>query len=185
VKGIVFTEFLEMVEQRYSPDLVDDIIEDSDLSSDGVFTSVGTYPSADMTALVNALSERASTPVPDLLRAYGEHLFGRFHALYPDFVDGQDDALSFLATIEQVIHAEVRKLYPDAELPRFGVVWTDPDEVVMEYQSPRCLADLAEGLIVGSIQHFGETATCRREDLAADKSAVRFTVTRASGVTPA
>jgi hypothetical protein len=179
VKGIVFTEFLEMVEQQYSPELADDIIEASALESTGAFTAVGTYPSSDMTALVVALSERTDVPVPDLLRGYGRHLFGRFHDLYPEFMDGSSDALSFLATIEQVIHAEVRKLYPDAELPRFDIAWSGPDRLTMEYRSPRGLADLAEGLVVGSIEFFDAPATCLREDLSDDGSAVRFTITRA------
>ena len=33
MKGMVFTEFLEMVENKFSADMVDDIIADSDLTS--------------------------------------------------------------------------------------------------------------------------------------------------------
>ena len=44
MKGIVFTEFLEMVEDKFSADMVDDIIDDCDLASGGAYTAVGTYP---------------------------------------------------------------------------------------------------------------------------------------------
>ena len=43
MKGIVFTEFLEMVEDKFSFDVVDTIIEQSELESGGVYNAgVGT-----------------------------------------------------------------------------------------------------------------------------------------------
>ncbi len=42
MKGTVFTEFLEMVENILSPELADLIIEQSDLHSEGAYTSLGT-----------------------------------------------------------------------------------------------------------------------------------------------
>jgi Haem-NO-binding len=51
------------------------------------------------------------------LRSFGKHLFGRFVCNYPQFFGGINSALTFLANIEGYIHVEVRKLYPDAELP--------------------------------------------------------------------
>ncbi len=45
MKGIVFTEFLDMVDSVYSPEVVEDIIEASELASAGPYTAVGTYPS--------------------------------------------------------------------------------------------------------------------------------------------
>lgn len=35
MKGMIFTEFLEMVEAKFSADMVDDIIADSDLPHGG------------------------------------------------------------------------------------------------------------------------------------------------------
>ena len=39
IKGLLFTELLEMVEDSFSPELADRIIEDADLPSGGVYTS--------------------------------------------------------------------------------------------------------------------------------------------------
>ena len=121
MKGIVFTEFLEMVESRFSFDMVDDILDDARPASGGAYTAVGTYPHDEMVALVSALSARSGLAVADLLRAFGAHLFGRFVQGYPDFFARVDNAFDFLAGIEDIIHAEVRKLYPDAELPHFTI----------------------------------------------------------------
>jgi len=41
MKGIVFTEFLEMVENKFSPELADRIIEGAEVPSGGVYTAVG------------------------------------------------------------------------------------------------------------------------------------------------
>jgi len=43
MKGIIFTEFLEMVEDRFSPEIADRIIEAADLPSGGAYTAIGTY----------------------------------------------------------------------------------------------------------------------------------------------
>ena len=118
MKGVVFTEFLEMVEETCSADLVDDIIEDSGVESGGAYTAVATYDHAELVALVLALSKRTKTPVPDLVRTFGRHLLGRFAVLFPDFFH-VGSAFEFLQSIETHIHVEVKKLYPDAELPHF------------------------------------------------------------------
>lgn len=156
MKGIVFTEFLEMVEDHFSLRMVDDILQQAQPPSGGAYTAVGTYPHAEMVALVTALSLKAQMPVPDLLRAFGRHLFGRFARLYPRFFNGVDDPLVFLAGIESIIHAEVLKLYPDAELPRFTVEHHDAHQLVLIYRSPRQMHELALGLMEGCVDHFGQ-----------------------------
>ena len=53
-----------------------------------------------------------------------------------------------------MIHTEVRKLYPDAQLPQFDCTRSD-DGLKMLYSSPRHFGDLAEGLIKGAVAYFG------------------------------
>ena len=161
MKGIVFTEFVDMVEARFSADMVDDIIDDAALPSGGAYTAVGTYDHAELVSLVGALSRRTGTSVPDLVRAFGRHMFGRFHAGYPAFFEGITGAVPFLAGIEDVIHAEVLKLYPDAQLPRFECTVL-PQGLSMLYRSPRHFDDLALGLIEGAVAHWGGGYTIER-----------------------
>jgi hypothetical protein len=165
MKGVVFTEFFGMVEQVFSADMVDDLIDATTPASGGAYTSVGTYDHREIVAMVVELSARTGTPVADLLHAFGYHLLGRFSEMYPTFFEGVPDSFAFLASIEDVIHVEVRKLYPDAELPRFETSY--PSEGAMEfvYRSPRHFQDLAAGLIAGSIDHFGEDVQVTRSDL--------------------
>lgn len=179
MKGIVFCEFVEMLEQEFSADMADEIISGTTLESGGAYTTVGTYDHHEMLALVTQLSEKTGTPVPDLVEAFGRYLFGRFVDLYPAFFEGVDGAFSFLDRIEEHVHVEVLKLYPDAELPTFETSRTDDNTMVMVYQSTRPFADLAKGLIEGCIAHYGEPVDVQMEDLSDEgRTHVRFTLMR-------
>jgi len=179
MKGIVFTEFLEMVEVQFSPEMADAIIEASDLSTAGAYSAVGTYPHAELVQLVRHLSTRSSIPVPDLLRAFGKHLFRRFAIGFPMFFTDVSTVFEFLRGLENYIHVEVRKLYPDAELPTFLCRQVDDQTLEMTYQSVRGLADFAHGLMEGCFVHFGETIDVARDDLSQGRGTeVRFTLTR-------
>jgi Haem-NO-binding len=175
MKGIVFTEFMEMVENRFSADVLDDIIDAAELPNGGAYTSVGTYDHGELVRMVVALSNKTGVPVPDLVKAFGLYMFGRFHALYPGFFQGVPDALTFLSGIENIIHAEVIKLYPDAQLPKFQCKRLG-EGLEMLYLSPRHFEDLAHGLIEGAIAHWGGGLVVVREPL--PSGAVRFWVAR-------
>lgn len=177
MKGIIFTEFGEMVEATFGFDTWDAIVEKADLPSGGSYTAVGTYDHGEIVSLVVNLSEETNTPVPDLLQAFGTYLFHRFGKLYPSFLEGEDRALGFLSRVEDHIHVEVRKLYPQAELPRFDTKWLSDNELEMIYHSNKHLEDVAEGLIRGCLEHFGEKGEVTREDAGdSAEEGVRFLV---------
>ena len=179
MKGIVFCEFVEMMEAEFTADMADEIISSTELESGGAYTTVGTYDHHEMLALVTQLSEKTGAPVPDLVRAFGRYLFGRFVELYPTFFEGVEGAFSFLDRIEEHVHVEVRKLYPDAELPTFATSRPNDVTMIMVYQSRRPFADLAHGLIEGCIKHYNEPINVESEDLSNDgRTHVRFTLTR-------
>jgi hypothetical protein len=181
MKGIVFTEFLELVEQKFSFEVADRIIEASDLPSGGIYTSVGTYPHLELLNLVEQLSKESGIAMPDLVRSFGEHLFSRFASIYPQLFEGVENVFDFLASIENYIHVEVQKLYPDAELPCFEHCFPAPDRMELTYYSSRALPDLAEGLIRGGIQYFGECVDVVREDVPSEVGATtRFVLVRSA-----
>jgi hypothetical protein len=183
MKGVVFTEFLEFVEEQMSPEMADRVVERADPASGGAYTGVGTYDYTEMLDLVTALSEETGQPAADLVRTFGEHLFARFSESHPEFFAGIDGAFELLQNVEDYIHVEVRKLYPDAELPTLACEFPRDGQMHMTYRSGRPFADLAEGLIHGCISHFGEPVAVEREDWAAGDeagTAARFTLTRQS-----
>src|SRR5688500_13719002 len=85
MKGIVFTEFLEMVEHQFGPAIADRIIVESKVASNGAYTSVGTYDHGELVAMVVCLSAATGVPAEALVQAFGEHLFERFAVGFPQF----------------------------------------------------------------------------------------------------
>jgi hypothetical protein len=165
MKGVVFTEFMELVESRMGLDMVDRIITEAQLPNDGAYTSVGTYDHAELVRLVRALSSATGLAIPALVHMFGQHLFQRFSVGYPALFADATNAYDFLSRIDEVIHVEVLKLYPDAELPKLACERPAPGELVLLYSSPRGFADLAAGLIDGCIAHYRESITVTRTDL--------------------
>ena len=155
MKGIVFTEFLELIENEFGLEVVQQIIDECELDTDGIYTSVGTYSHKDMFKMVGKLSEIKGVPVPALLTVFGEYFFTTLKDKYPVFVE-KPDLFSFLNSIDQYIHPEVLKLYPDAELPRFDAEIKSDNEMLLNYISSRKMSDLAIGLIKGGSKYFKE-----------------------------
>ena len=179
MKGMVFTEFLELVERTWSPAMADDQVDACDQASRGAYTAVGTYDHREMVKLVVQLAARTGQPVDEVLHWFGSELFASLAQAFPHFVGVHSDAFSLLSCIEAVIHVEVRKLYPDAELPSFEVSRPDGATLVLDYHSPRCMDALAHGLIDGCVARFGGGVHVRRTPLGpshADGS--RFTLVR-------
>ncbi len=167
MKGVVFTEFLEMVERRFGLDVADQVIASAAGASAGAYTAVGTYDFAELARMVSALSGLVGVGVPDLLRAFGREMFPALYRSYPGLVERYQTVRDFLMDIDGYIHAEVLKLYPDAELPSFSCTAIERGGLEMVYRSTRPLADFAEGLIAGCAEHFGEEVQLKREQVAA------------------
>lgn len=180
MKGIVFTEFLEMVEGEYGYDMVDNILTKSDLPSGGVYTAVGTYAFSEMGMLLHNLSKDTKLSMSQLLNTFGKYLFHTFVKNYPGFFEAAPTAFQFLESIENYIHVEVKKLYPDAELPSFDTKLIDPNKLEMIYKSERRMADFAEGLIEKTLEHYGETATIEKENIKENGTEVKFIITKAA-----
>lgn len=178
MKGLIFTEFLEMVADRWSDDVVDEILDATTLASGGAYTSVGTYPHSELVSLVLQLSTVTKAPPQDLVRAFGHHLLGTFLRDHPQFFERAGDAMSLLESVHGHVHVEVRKLYADAELPDFRFVRDGPGEVRFLYRSSRPFADLAHGLIEATVQHYGESWDVARTPATADGT-IAFVLTRA------
>lgn len=176
MKGIVFTEFIEMVEKEYGLEIADDIIESSQLQSGGVYTAVGTYSHDEMLQLIGNLSAKTTTDVPVLLKAFGRYLFDTFLKSYPAFFDRTETAFDFLESIENHIHVEVRKLYEDAQLPKFTTQKIDEIGFEMIYSSERKMSDFAHGLIERTMEHFQTPYTLQKVNLTEDGTMVKFTI---------
>ena len=158
MKGIVFNMLNDMVEEQFGMDVWDDLIDATAPASEGIYTSVEIYPDNELLAYVVEISKRTGAEVPEVVRLFGKYMLGRFAEVHPDFFEGHT-IKSFLQSVDEVIHVEVRKLHPDVVLPEFTYEDNSEDSLVMHYHSPRSLCYLAEGLIEGASVHFDQDVT--------------------------
>jgi hypothetical protein len=156
MKGIVFTEFFEMVEEKFGFELVDQLIEKTELSTGGAYTTIGTYDYKELLALVVNLHNLTNISVNDLLVSYGQYLFPRLMTIDPGITSQFSSSFELVAAVDSIIHVEVKKIYPDAELPKFSIIKHSEKEMEITYTSCRPFAYLAKGLILGCSEHYDE-----------------------------
>lgn len=174
MKGIVFAEFLEMVESKFGLETVDTIIESANLPSQGIYTSVGTYDFNEMVSLITELGAVTDIELGELIYTFGHYLFASLGNAHPEVIQSYNSPLSLLYSIEDHIHVHVQKLYPDAELPTFKILEKTDTSLTMVYSSTRGLYRLAHGLIEKTFEHFNETAAVSYDLLQEDGTEVQF-----------
>jgi hypothetical protein len=159
--GLVFTEFVELVEEKFSPETADAVISEVAPPHGGAYTAVGYYPHEEMVAMVGSLARHTGVPAGDLVKAFGGHLLHKFAAAHGDMFARQSNLFDFVASIHGEIHVEVHKLYDKATLPRFTVLQRDVQTLTMLYQSPRQMELLAQGLLEQAAAHYNEPCDIR------------------------
>jgi hypothetical protein len=154
MKGIVFNLLEEIVRRECGERVWDALLDESGL--DGVYTSLGSYPDGDLTKLVMAASSALGIPPDSVIRWFGRNAMPVFAQRYPKFFRTHDSTRPFLLTLNNIIHPEVRKIYPGADVPVFDYDATSDGVLLMGYSSARKLCAFAEGLIEGAAAHYGE-----------------------------
>lgn len=177
--GIIFTNLVEMIETKVSYEMADEILQEANLSSDGIFTSVGHYPLEDVVEIVTLLSKKTDIPPDDLIFAFGKYLFVKLMEGHKHIVSADVTLFELLAQLDSKIHVEVLKLYPNATLPTFSILNEGPGMIQMLYQSPRQLETLASGLIQGGAEYFNTTVDVDMVIVQTDPYKVQITVKQA------
>jgi hypothetical protein len=155
--GIVFTSLIDMLEEKVSPDFADEVIVEAELKNDGAYTAVGYYPFEEMQKIVGILVSKTGKSANELLHDFGFYLFGKLAKAHGSVLANTDNLLQMLEHLDGDIHVQVRKLYPDADLPRFKVMSRTDNAMVLQYYSERDLYALAEGLMDAAAEFYGVT----------------------------
>jgi hypothetical protein len=155
MKGMMFS-LLEEVVGHLGDDAWDRMLEGAGL--EGAYTSLGNYPDEEFTRLVAILATRIGESERDALAWFGRRGIPVLAERYPEFFNAHKSLRPFLLSLNDVIHAEVRKLYPGADVPvfQFETPAEEPDRLLIRYRSKRRLCPLAEGFIAGAADHFRE-----------------------------
>lgn len=162
MKGIIFKLLEEAVTAEHGEDTWDALLHKAGL--EGAYTTVGNYPDEELMGLVAAASSALNLEADDVVLWFGRSALPRLHQLYPVFFEGHTGARSFVLTLNDVIHPEVRKLFPGAYVPTFDFEVSGDDGLTISYQSRRRLCSFAEGLLEGAAAHFGEEVEVEQEE---------------------
>ena len=163
MKGVVFNMLEEFVVENAGEEVFEEILDTCEFINVEPFVGPGTYPDEDLNELVSKTIAKLDIPLPDALRAFGKFAFPKLTEKVPDWLVNHAHPKDFLLTLENIVHVEVRKLYKDADPPRFSFADPGPDELVINYQSGRRLYDFMDGLIEGVGDHFDTAIEYTRE----------------------
>jgi hypothetical protein len=177
MKGIIFNEFMELVEEKFGLDVLDEVLEMS--GDEGIYTAVGSYDHRDLVKLIVNLSKKTNIDPETLQQVFGQTVFKTLLASIPESasIGTSSSTFQFIRHVEDYIHVEVKKLYSDAEPPKFYFISESETDMVMDYQSARCMSHVCLGLIEGCAEHFGEKLNVEMTPQSDDNSTVRFSLT--------
>jgi Haem-NO-binding len=154
MKGIIFNLLEEVVIRNYGEDAWDQLLTETAL--DGAYTSLGSYPDEQIRELVGAASKMLGLTSFEILRSFGQQAIPLLFDRYPKYFSAQPSTRPFVLSVNSIIHPEVRKVYPGADVPTFDFHDEVDGSLAMGYSSPRRLCALAQGFIEGAATHYGE-----------------------------
>lgn len=175
MKGIILSEFVEFIEENLGEDSAQYIIDSSGVKSGGAYSRVGLYDYQELLALLTQTVEHTSETAETLLQRFSDHLFMVFKRDYSGFFEGVGSAAEMLTQIDNHIHVEVKKLYPDAELPRFEYK-KEGAHLILTYESPRPLAGVAKALVSACLKFFGDNEALLNSDISDDQHSATFVI---------
>jgi hypothetical protein len=120
------------------------------------YSPARSYPDELAVGLVGAASTLLAVPVPQLLQKFGAYLGPSLIKLYGGVIDPSWQTLDLLEHTERLIHSAVRTGNPGARPPQLECTRTTADEAIIVYASERKLCYLAEGIVLGIAEYFGE-----------------------------
>ncbi|WP_114767072.1 heme NO-binding domain-containing protein [Vibrio rhodolitus] len=177
MKGIIFTEFMDLVEDKFGLEVLDQVLDGA--GDEGVYTAVGSYDHRDLVKLIVKLSEITELPPETLQQVFGQSVFNNLYSTLPNSASLHEckNSFQFVRLVEDYIHIEVKKLYPEANPPKFEFISESETELVFDYKSARCMSHVCLGLVQGCADHFNEQLEIAMDDQSSNNSHVRFHLT--------
>ncbi len=154
MKGVIFNLLEDFITDGWGEQAYEEIFAQCPLQTKEAFVGLNSYPDADLLTIVAKAAAQFDISVSDAVRAFGKYCLPKLVAKYPIFVAGHRHPKTFLMSIDNVIHVEVRKLLKDAEPPRMFFVDPAPDQLILRYVSKRQLCPLVSGLLDGTAEYF-------------------------------
>ena len=154
MKGFIFTNFIEFVETNHGLEMVDEMITNCNLPSQGIYSSFSSYEFDELVSLLTFVSQKTKVNPEILLEKFGVFVFPYLIGKHSYIIENFDNPIDLIGGIENHIHIEVKKLYNDADLPTFRVVEKTTKKLTIIYNSSKGLTFFAIGLMKETLNHF-------------------------------
>ena len=176
MKGVVFTELIEMIENECGLEVLDQVLEETKLS--GVYTTVGDYPESELFAILDSLGKATGLSTQEMLMGFSKCFFHMLSSQYQNFFEMHKTSFDFLSALDSYIHPEALQLYPGASVPGFAPKRISETKLELIYTSKRKMPILARGLIEQTSAFYKEKLKVEELMLEADGSVVKFILTK-------
>jgi heme-NO-binding protein len=153
--GTIFSELHKFVMAEHGEAAWPLVLKQAGLEG-RVYLPLAEYPDEEAQRLVAAASQVSGQPAPQVLRTFGEFIASDLLQMYWAVIQPEWKSLEVIEHTEDAIHRVVRLRDPKAKPPYLRAERKGPDEVVIDYTSPRRLCYLGEGIARGLGRLFGE-----------------------------
>ena len=93
-------------------------------------------------------------------------------------LDAYTDPMELISSIENHIHVEVKKIYPDAELPSFEIKEKTANSLIMIYRSSRAMHHFGLGLMKKTFEYFNVSSEIKLKKLNPQGTRVEFNISK-------
>jgi hypothetical protein len=176
MKGIIFNQFLDMVEGKFGYQMVDAIILQNSSTTGGAYTSIGNYSHDELKRLFKSLHEKTKIPLPLLLHEFGRHLFQWFIKNYGSKFQSSNNAFCFIKGMEVQLQNELEKIYPDIRFPEIKIKSRNGSSLEVYYYADYGAASLIRGILEAALDYFDENAIVKSSRVPGEKNCMKFTL---------
>lgn len=153
--GIILQELQKYVEEKLGNEAWGNLLKESGMP-DRVFMPTQAYPDEEVVALVTTASRLTNNPVAAILEDFGKYIVPDLYKLFGMLIRPEWKTLDVVENADRSIHTAVRAKDSNASPPEFNCSRPSPNEVVIDYRSPRKMCAVAVGIAKGLAEHYNE-----------------------------
>lgn len=177
MKGLFFTELLELIETDYGLAVVDQVIRTAVPTTDGVYTSMGVYDSKEFFGIIEALALEMNQPRSTFLRWFGRHFFRCLVDRHDRLLDNYPSAINAMQDVNSLVRTT--RIFPfDDQPPEAEFMAAGPAAWRLTIRARLPIQDMVMGALEACIACFDEPLEVSRNDVrAGDEITTRFDIT--------
>jgi hypothetical protein len=156
MKGIVFVNFNEFINELWGDEFWDNLLNEAELPSGGVYTTFGTYDDQKLFTLICLGVDKKNIYVKYAQFVSVKWAFREFYSFAPAGVHNFTDVFESAHTVQSFIHLEADKLDTDTLPPKSMFLSETPKKILSHYQSAGKLCFLCEDILPSPATHTGQ-----------------------------